>query len=84
MRKTIGKRLLESKQQIPHYQVSVEINMGEPSRYGAGFQLNLIVDRIMKLRELFNKAGEGRSKLSVNDFSELCETSHLAISSSST
>ena len=29
MRRTIGKRLLESKQQIPHYYVTVEINMGE-------------------------------------------------------
>ena len=26
-------------------------------------------DRIMKLREMFNKAGEGKTKLSVNDFS---------------
>ena len=28
MRRTIGKRLLESKQQVPHYYVTVEINMG--------------------------------------------------------
>lgn len=28
------------------------------------------IDRVMKLRELFNKAGEGKTKLSVNDFSE--------------
>ena len=28
-------------------------------------------DRISKLREMFNKAGEGKTKLSVNDFSEL-------------
>jgi hypothetical protein len=28
-------------------------------------------DRINKLREMFNKASEGKSKLSVNDFSEL-------------
>jgi hypothetical protein len=27
-------------------------------------------DRINKLREVFNKASEGKSKLSVNDFSE--------------
>ncbi|WVN86502.1 pyruvate dehydrogenase complex dihydrolipoamide acetyltransferase [Cryptococcus depauperatus CBS 7841] len=52
MRKTIGKRLTESKQQLPHYYVTVEINM----------------DRVLKLRELFNKAGEGKTKLSVNDF----------------
>lgn len=27
-------------------------------------------DRLLKLREVFNKAGEGKTKLSVNDFSE--------------
>ncbi|WVQ80621.1 pyruvate dehydrogenase complex dihydrolipoamide acetyltransferase [Cryptococcus sp. DSM 104549] len=52
MRKTIGKRLTESKQQLPHYYVTVEINM----------------DRVLKLRAMFNKAGEGKTKLSVNDF----------------
>jgi pyruvate dehydrogenase E2 component (dihydrolipoamide acetyltransferase) len=29
MRKTIGKRLSESKSQTPHYYVTVEVNMGE-------------------------------------------------------
>jgi hypothetical protein len=29
MRRTIGKRLTESKQQVPHYYLTVEINMGE-------------------------------------------------------
>ncbi|WWC95882.1 pyruvate dehydrogenase complex dihydrolipoamide acetyltransferase [Kwoniella sp. B9012] len=52
MRKTIGKRLTESKQQLPHYYLTVEVNM----------------DRLLKLREMFNKAGEGKTKLSVNDF----------------
>lgn len=52
MRRTIGKRLTESKQQLPHYYLTVEVNM----------------DRVAKLRELFNKAGEGKTKLSVNDF----------------
>lgn len=52
MRKVIGKRLSESKQQIPHYYLTVEINM----------------DRLLKLRSVFNKASEGKSKLSVNDF----------------
>jgi len=61
MRRTIGKRLLEAKQQIPHYQVTVEINM----------------DRITKLREMFNKAGEGKTKLSVNDF--IVKASALAL-----
>ncbi len=32
--------------------------------------LRIDTDRIMKLREMFNKAGEGKVKLSVNDFSE--------------
>ncbi|WWC88886.1 pyruvate dehydrogenase complex dihydrolipoamide acetyltransferase [Kwoniella dendrophila CBS 6074] len=52
MRKTIGKRLTESKQTLPHYYLTVEVNM----------------DRLLKLREMFNKAGEGKTKLSVNDF----------------
>ncbi|KAK1925274.1 CND02450-like protein [Papiliotrema laurentii] len=52
MRRTIGKRLTESKQQLPHYYLTVEVNM----------------DRVNKLREMFNKAGEGKTKLSVNDF----------------
>lgn len=55
MRRTIGKRLLESKTQVPHYYLTVEVNM----------------DRVQKLRQMFNKAaGEGKPKLSVNDFSE--------------
>jgi pyruvate/2-oxoglutarate dehydrogenase complex dihydrolipoamide acyltransferase (E2) component len=29
MRRTIGKRLTESKQQLPHYYLTVEVNMGE-------------------------------------------------------
>ena len=29
-----------------------------------------MADRVNKLREMFNKASEGKSKLSVNDFSE--------------
>jgi len=53
MRKTIAKRLSESKQTIPHYYLSVDIS----------------VDHVMKLRkqlnELLNKDGV---KLSVNDF----------------
>lgn len=61
MRKTIGKRLLDSKTQVPHYYVTVEVNM----------------DRVMKLREMFNKASEGKSKLSVNDF--IVKASALAL-----
>lgn len=63
MRKVIASRLLESKQTVPHYYLTAEINM----------------DRVMKLRELFNKAASASdkgskdgvkagTKLSVNDF----------------
>jgi pyruvate dehydrogenase E2 component (dihydrolipoamide acetyltransferase) len=79
MRRTIGKRLSESKQQLPHYYLTVEVNMGglpsSLSRCGENAaELMLALwwwtDRVMKLREMFNKAGDGKVKLSVNDFSE--------------
>ncbi|KAJ8655995.1 pyruvate dehydrogenase complex dihydrolipoamide acetyltransferase [Lichtheimia ornata] len=52
MRRIIADRLTESKQTVPHYYVTTEINM----------------DKITKLREVLNKAGDGSYKLSVNDF----------------
>ncbi|KAI7890484.1 pyruvate dehydrogenase complex dihydrolipoamide acetyltransferase [Mucor mucedo] len=52
MRKIIASRLTESKQSVPHYYVTVEINM----------------DKTNKLREVLNKSAEGKYKLSVNDF----------------
>lgn len=63
MRKVIATRLLESKQNVPHYYLTSEIKM----------------DRVLKLRELFNKASASADKaskdgvksgvkLSVNDF----------------
>ncbi|KAG8739011.1 pyruvate dehydrogenase complex dihydrolipoamide acetyltransferase component (E2) [Ceratobasidium sp. 428] len=55
MRRTIGQRLTQSKQEVPHYYVTVDIDMG----------------KVLKLREVFNAslAGkEGATKLSVNDF----------------
>jgi pyruvate dehydrogenase E2 component (dihydrolipoamide acetyltransferase) len=55
MRRTIGSRLTESKQGRPHYYLTVDINM----------------DKVLKLREVFNKAlmeKDKTSKLSVNDF----------------
>ncbi|KAH7931116.1 pyruvate dehydrogenase [Leucogyrophana mollusca] len=55
MRRVIGARLTQSKQELPHYYLTVEINM----------------DKVMKLREVFNKTlGEKdkAAKLSVNDF----------------
>lgn len=52
MRQTIARRLLESKQSVPHYYLTMEINMGEA----------------MKLREQLNAlAASDAEKLSVND-----------------
>jgi pyruvate dehydrogenase E2 component (dihydrolipoamide acetyltransferase) len=53
VRGVIAKRLLESKNQIPHYYLTVDCN----------------VDKILELRARFNKSLEKKgSKLSVNDF----------------
>ena len=55
IRKVIGTRLTQSKQELPHYYLTVEINM----------------DKVLKLRQVFNKTLEEKekaAKLSVNDF----------------
>jgi len=52
MRRTIAKRLSESKQNIPHYYLSVDVNM----------------DAVMALRQELNSGSGGQFKLSVNDF----------------
>lgn len=53
MRGTIAKRLVESKQSIPHYQVTVEVDM----------------DALLDLREQLNEQLESQGvKLTVNDF----------------
>ncbi|KAK7058859.1 hypothetical protein VNI00_001483 [Paramarasmius palmivorus] len=55
MRSVIGSRLTQSKQELPHYYVTVDVSM----------------DKVLKLREVFNKTlGEKdpSAKLSVNDF----------------
>lgn len=52
MRKTIAKRLTESKQNIPHYYLSVDI----------------VMDEVMALRKQLNDDSNGKFKLSVNDF----------------
>ena len=55
MRRVIGTRLTQSKQELPHYYLTLDINM----------------DKVLKLREVFNKTlGEKdkAAKLSVNDF----------------
>jgi len=52
MRKTIARRLTEAKQSIPHYRVSIDIN----------------IDKLLSLRSELNTALEARGiKLSVND-----------------
>ncbi|KAI8890310.1 pyruvate dehydrogenase complex dihydrolipoamide acetyltransferase [Backusella circina FSU 941] len=61
MRKIIASRLTESKQQVPHYYVTVEVNM----------------DKTNKLREVLNKSGDGKYKISVNDF--IIKASALAL-----
>jgi len=65
MRKTIGTRLTESKTSIPHYYVTVDIDMG----------------RALKLRQVFNKQlsekEDSKAKLSVNDF--IVKASSLAL-----
>lgn len=62
MRKVIASRLTESKQQLPHYYVSIDVEM----------------DKVLRLRQLFNEAAERQgggdaakakeAKLSVGDF----------------
>jgi len=52
MRKAIARRLSESKQQVPHFYLSVDVTM----------------DRLMDLRAQLNDAADGAFKLSVNDF----------------
>ena len=52
MRKAIARRLTESKQQVPHFYLSLDVEM----------------DRLMDLRAQLNKSADGAFKLSVNDF----------------
>ena len=55
MRRTIGTRLTQSKQELPHYYLTVSIDMS----------------KVQKLREVFNKSlaeKDKAAKLSVNDF----------------
>jgi len=52
MRKAIARRLVESKQQVPHFYLSVDVSM----------------DRLMDLRAQLNESADGAFKLSVNDF----------------
>ncbi|MDX8414307.1 MAG: dihydrolipoamide acetyltransferase family protein [Mariprofundales bacterium] len=51
MRKAIARRLVESKQQVPHFYLSLDVTM----------------DRLLDLRKQLNEAADGSFKLSVND-----------------
>ncbi|EDO34016.1 predicted protein [Nematostella vectensis] len=52
MRQVIAKRLLQSKQTIPHYYLSVDVKM----------------DQLIEIRKQLNEQGKGSYKLSINDF----------------
>jgi len=52
MRRAIARRLVESKQQVPHFYLTIDVN----------------ADRLLDLRAQLNEAAEGAFKLSVNDF----------------
>lgn len=52
MRKVIAKRLVEAKQTIPHFYLTVDCE----------------IDALLKARKQINERGEGAYKLSVNDF----------------
>ncbi|MDQ6991563.1 MAG: pyruvate dehydrogenase complex dihydrolipoamide acetyltransferase [Mariprofundaceae bacterium] len=52
MRKAISRRLTESKQHVPHFYLSIDVQM----------------DRLMDLRAQLNESADGSFKLSVNDF----------------
>jgi len=65
MRRTIGTRLAQSKQELPHYYLTVDIHL----------------DKVLKLREVFNKTlteKDKTAKLSVNDFIVKAVASALA------
>ncbi|XP_024426582.2 dihydrolipoyllysine-residue acetyltransferase component of pyruvate dehydrogenase complex, mitochondrial [Desmodus rotundus] len=52
IRRVIAQRLMQSKQTIPHYYLSIDVNMGE----------------VLLVRTELNKMLQGKSKISVNDF----------------
>lgn len=52
MRKTIARRLLEAKQTIPHFYLTVDCR----------------IDKLLELRKQFNDRADGAYKLTVNDF----------------
>uniref|UniRef100_A0A8C0WIM6 Dihydrolipoamide acetyltransferase component of pyruvate dehydrogenase complex n=1 Tax=Castor canadensis TaxID=51338 RepID=A0A8C0WIM6_CASCN len=52
IRRVIAQRLMQSKQTIPHYYLSIDVNMGE----------------VLLVRKELNKMLEEKTKISVNDF----------------
>jgi pyruvate dehydrogenase E2 component (dihydrolipoamide acetyltransferase) len=52
IRKVVARRLVESKQTVPHFYLTIECN----------------IDRLMKTRAEMNEQADGKYKLSVNDF----------------
>ncbi|XP_074072774.1 dihydrolipoyllysine-residue acetyltransferase component of pyruvate dehydrogenase complex, mitochondrial [Macrotis lagotis] len=52
IRRVIAQRLMQSKQTIPHYYLSIDVNMGE----------------VLEVRKELNMTLAGTSKISVNDF----------------
>jgi len=52
MRKAIARRLVESKQRVPHFYLTIDV----------------VMDRLMDLRVQLNEAADGAFRLSVNDF----------------
>ncbi|XP_072467215.1 dihydrolipoyllysine-residue acetyltransferase component of pyruvate dehydrogenase complex, mitochondrial [Notamacropus eugenii] len=52
IRRVIAQRLMQSKQTIPHYYLSIDVNMGE----------------VLEVRKELNMTLAGKSKISVNDF----------------
>ncbi|KAM9033927.1 dihydrolipoyllysine-residue acetyltransferase component of pyruvate dehydrogenase complex, mitochondrial [Sarcophilus harrisii] len=52
IRRVIAQRLMQSKQTIPHYYLSIDVNMGE----------------VLEVRKELNMTLAGNSKISVNDF----------------
>ncbi|KAJ3180364.1 hypothetical protein HDU85_004069 [Gaertneriomyces sp. JEL0708] len=59
VRKVIANRLTESKQQIPHYYLTIELDADKILKS---------VNMFMKLREVLNSQANGKYKLSLNDF----------------
>jgi len=51
MRRTIGKRLLESTQQLPHFYATAEINMGELYEISEGSEFSFSPNHLSDARE---------------------------------